>query len=541
MSYKFRRNIDIGSLDAESDKFLLTAFVEKDDLQILRDTTEPKCIILGRTGVGKSALIRYLENNEENIIRIQPESISLRHLSNSDIISYFQKLDVKLDLFYKVLWKHIFIVELIKLCFHNNTSISKNFLEWLRERFPDKKRKQAIDYLERWEDKFWEHTEYRVKELETSLENRFKEAIGGNLTFPEILSLSVSTEEERKEAQRVKYEIINKAQKVINESQIENIQSILEMLKAGNFTKNQKKYFIVIDDLDKEWVANTIVYDLLKSLIDTLKELSDIPGVKIVIAVRTNILKKIFKVNANRGFQREKFQNLFLEIEWSRKELIELINNRLAQLMKGQYTNDTPSINDILPTVHKKHGNALDYILDRTFMRPRDLIDFINKCIKNADDKTKFSWEIIRIAEDEYSNERLRALTDEWLENYGNIEILYKFLKGQTPQFSRKDIEEVASDHFLEIITDDNIKELSLPVQQYFTAYGENFAVVPILNRVLILLYEIGLLGVKIAPEKKVEFIYSSYSAYDETDLTENTKFVIHPMFRKALRSLQDE
>lgn len=541
MSYKFRRNIDIGSLDAESDKFLLTAFVEKDDLDILKDTSDPKCIILGRTGVGKSALIRYLENTEENIVRIEPESISLRHLSNSDIISYFQKLEVKLDLFYKVLWKHIFIVELIKLCFHNNTSISKNFLEWLREKFPDKKRKQAIDYLEKWEDKFWEHTEYRVKELETSLETRFKEALGGSLSFPDITNLSASTEEEKKEAQKIKYEIINKAQRVINESQVEHIQSILEMLKSGDFTKSQKRFFIIIDDLDKEWVANAIVYDLIKSLIETLKELSDIPGVKIIIAVRTNILKKIFKYNVNRGFQREKFQNLFIEIEWSKKELTELINNRLVQLMKGLYTNASPSINDILPPNHKKHGNAFEYMLERTFMRPRDLIDFFNKCIKNADDKAKFSWEIIRIAEDEYSNERLRALNDEWLENYGNIQVLFKFLRGQNPQFTKKEIEGKAGDYFLEMITNESYKELADALHYYFTAYGENFVVSPILNCILILLYEIGLLGIKIAPDKKLEFIYNSYTAYDESDLTDNTKFVVHPMFRKALRNSQEE
>src|SRR5436190_11858098 len=194
MAFKFRRNIDLGSLDAESDKFLFDAFVEKDDLEILKNTKDPKCIILGRTGVGKSALIRYIENSEEHIVRIQPEAISLRHLSNSDIINYFQKLGVKLDLFYKVLWTHIFIVELIKLCFHNNTSISKNFLEWVREKFPDKKRKQAIEYLEKWEDKFWEHTEYRVKELETSLESRFKEEIGTEVGFPDVFSVSGKTE-----------------------------------------------------------------------------------------------------------------------------------------------------------------------------------------------------------------------------------------------------------------------------------------------------------------------------------------------------------
>lgn len=129
ITYKFRKNIDIGSLDAESDHLLLKAFVEKHELEVLEDINNVKSIIIGRTGAGKSALIKYIENNEDHVVRIDPESLSLRHLSNSDIINYFKKIDVKLDLFYKLLWKHVFIVELIKIYFNNNLSKSNNILD----------------------------------------------------------------------------------------------------------------------------------------------------------------------------------------------------------------------------------------------------------------------------------------------------------------------------------------------------------------------------------------------------------------------------
>lgn len=116
-TYKFRKNVDIGSLYAENDSLLLNAFVEKYEFSILTDLSNPKSILIGRTGSGKSALIKYLESKEELIVRIDPESLSLRHLINSDIINYFKNLDVKLDLFYKLLWKHVFIVEFLKNVF----------------------------------------------------------------------------------------------------------------------------------------------------------------------------------------------------------------------------------------------------------------------------------------------------------------------------------------------------------------------------------------------------------------------------------------
>ncbi|MEK6481530.1 hypothetical protein WJR50_28560 [Catalinimonas sp. 4WD22] len=538
-SYKFKRNIDIGSLDAENDRFLIAAFVDKNDLTLLSDMSNPKSILIGRTGSGKSALIKYLEKNEQYIKRIDPESISLRHLSNSDIIQYFKKLNVKLDLFYKVLWKHVFIVELIKLYYDNNIDKSKSIIDWLKNQLPNKAKQSSLDYLEKWEDKFWENTEYRIKEMETSLENRFKGELGGQVDIKELFKVLGKVDKESKDSNTIKYEVINKAQKVVNESQIEHINNILDIMETKMFIKSQKKFFIIIDDLDKEWVSNTIVYDLLKALIETIKDLSRISNFKIVIALRTNIHKKILKSNLVRGVQREKYNHLYLDIKWSESELMQLLNNRLRELMRGTYTSDSPTVEDVLPEAKshsKKQISGFDYLVQRTFMRPRDVIDFFNKCIKHADGKTRISREILRLAEDEYSHERLRALNDEWIENYGNLFCLYGFLKGKKDGFKRDEIVVVAEEYFVEIIGNDEIKNLNDELQSFFNNYGNDFEAIKLLNKVLITLYETGLLGIKIGPETKTEYIYESYTAIESSDLTPVSKFYVHPMFKKALR-----
>ncbi|MCD4723664.1 MAG: hypothetical protein K8R63_02390 [Bacteroidales bacterium] len=536
IQYKFKRNVDIGSLDAENDKFLISAFVDKNDLSILQNINDPKSIILGRTGTGKSALINYLETKEKNVVRIEPESMSLRHLSNSNIINYFKDLDVKLDLFYKVLWKHVFIVELIKVHFDNNISKSKSVLEWLKSQFSDKSKKHSIEYLETWGDRFWENTEYRIRELETSLESRFLGSLGGNIQLKDLIELSSKVEAEQKDTKRIKYEVITKAQKVINETQLEHIKNIIDLMKEKIFNKTQKKYFIVIDDLDKEWVSNAIVYDLIKALIETIKEFSKIPNVKIIIALRTNIHKKIFKINIARGIQREKYNHLYLDIRWEKEELKRLINYRLRELMKGTYTNDSPTIDDILPDSSKKSISGFDFIIENSFLRPRDIIDFFNKCIKYADGKTKITRDILKAAYEEYSHERLRALNDEWLENYGNLHCLYGFLKGQSNGFTCSGIEDVASEYFLQMIVDDEVITLTTEYQKKFSEFGNTFECNKLLMPVLVTLYEIGLLGIKLSPDKKLEYIYESYTAIEQVDIKMETKFYIHPMFKKALR-----
>jgi len=185
---------------------------------------------------------------------------------------------------------------------------------------------------------------------------------------------------------------------------------------------------------------------------------------------------------------------------------------------------------------NKKQIDGFDYMIERSIMRPREIIDFFNKCIKYADGKTKISREIIKDAEDEYSHDRLKALNDEWLENYGNIHCLYGFLKNVQNGFKMREVETVAEEYFIDVIASDRIKTVCDEFKQYFTKFGEKFDTVTLLKKILILSYEIGLLGIKISPDKPLEYIYESYSAIEIIDLNDDSKFYIHPMYHKALR-----
>ncbi len=84
VSFRFKKNDRIGEAAAEvDDKFLFDCFVDTGDLEILRDCTAPQRIIVGRTGSGKSALLRTLEAKEEHVITLAPEQLALSYLSNS--------------------------------------------------------------------------------------------------------------------------------------------------------------------------------------------------------------------------------------------------------------------------------------------------------------------------------------------------------------------------------------------------------------------------------------------------------------------------
>lgn len=118
IEFRFKRNDTVGTADAESDdNYISDCFIETGDLDALQDINNSKRIIVGRTGAGKSALIRRLREVEENVIELPPQNLSLSYIANSDILNFFEAAGVNLDLFYQLLWKHVLAVELLKYKF----------------------------------------------------------------------------------------------------------------------------------------------------------------------------------------------------------------------------------------------------------------------------------------------------------------------------------------------------------------------------------------------------------------------------------------
>jgi hypothetical protein len=112
---RFQRHVEIGAADARDDaQFLEDCFIDTGAINVLQDTSSPKCIVLGRTGSGKTALLEQLRIRKKRVIPIEPECLSLSYIENSTIIRFFIDLRVNMDPFYRLLWRHVFVVEIIR-------------------------------------------------------------------------------------------------------------------------------------------------------------------------------------------------------------------------------------------------------------------------------------------------------------------------------------------------------------------------------------------------------------------------------------------
>jgi hypothetical protein len=527
--FKLTKNIVIGSPDAETDRILMNVFVKSHELDSLLDVKNHKSIIIGRTGSGKSALISYLERTQERVCRIEPEAMSLRYLSNSTILGYFRELGINLNFFYKVLWKHVLIVELLKLYFGEDTFRKQNWIENFKQKiFSSTKRnprkERAIDYLTKWSNDFWLDTEMRIKEIEHTLESKFLIETGRK--FADLLG-GGSAENSDKEKRLTEYR--NKAERIINETQADEIFEILNIMRSDIFIDFTRKYFIVIDDLDKEWIPTDIRYDLINALIEVIKEFQVFQGTKIVIALRDNLHKIIFSGLKHTGGQREKYKPLYLHLDWTRDDLEQLLSKRLELI-----TDNNLNIKNAFERQYNSNKTGFDYMLERTFMRPRDVISFVNHTIENATNKSFFSLELIKKAELYYSNDRLQAIEDEWAENYGDLRDLYSFLIGKYNGFRLKNIKE---EEFINLLLGEN-PELKYKgdLLDIILKYKNNIKFSVLIKDIIYILYQIGILGIKKGPTYPICFYYDKEIQLTINDLNNDCKIYVHKAFNAALK-----
>ncbi|KEI70781.1 P-loop ATPase, Sll1717 family [Endozoicomonas elysicola] len=535
--FVFKKHMSVGEADAENDKqFLEECFVDIGDYEILEDTTASQSIVLGRTGIGKSALLEQLEKNSDTVIRIEPEELALRHISNSTILNFFEELGVNLDIFYSLLWQHTLAVELIKNKYNIDSAQAKtNFIDSITALLSgNHKKQQALQYIEEWGDKFWIDTETRIKEFTDKLERSLKSSINSN-----VPGVKVNGKAEIALSEEQKSEVIHYGKKVVSSVQIEKLSKIVNLLAEDIFTDPQNKIYILIDRLDENWVEDGLRYKLIRALIETIKKFRNITPVKIIITLRTDLLDRVLDKTRDSGFQREKYNSLFLQLGWNKDQLMSVLDSRVNHLLKYKYKSGSVNFNDVFPDKIDK-VTAAEYILDRTLLRPRDAIMFVNACLNESQGKSEITSSIIKLAEKSYSVDRIESLKYEWFVEHPALDKYIDLLHNRNSNFK------------VSAITDDQLEFLILELAEFpeensdiavrsayaymKTGYPASKAhIVQLRQNILYVLYKIGVIGIKVDGTSTVKWSHDR-----SQDLTakkiENTSIVyIHKILWRAL------
>ena len=262
--FRFKKGDHIGTSGAEEDiEYLEGAFVDTGELDTLLDVADHRQIVLGRTGSGKSALLSILcAHKEDHAIVISPENLALTYVSNSTVLNFFSQLGVNLDPFFKLLWRHVFTVEVLRSHFEADVSEERSsFTDWLKKQFAKERRKQkemqeVIQYLENWGKSFWKETEYRVQEVTRKIEGGLEAQVESSLGI-KAANLAGNTKAAYRLSEEQRVDLIQRGQNVVSTAQIEGLHKAIQLLDSV-LSDRQKAFYIVIDDLDQNWVEERL-------------------------------------------------------------------------------------------------------------------------------------------------------------------------------------------------------------------------------------------------------------------------------------------
>jgi hypothetical protein len=534
-----RSDFNLGGEQAEADPLLDRAFVEWAGYLAVESKTNPRRFLIGRTGSGKSAVLQRLEEvHPRHVIRINPEDLSLPYIVDLGVIRTLDAIDVHLDPLFIALWKHVLLVEIIRHRFNVDSPTKKRtVLQTLRDTFSrDASKQAALEYLEEFGESFWAETDERVREITTNFEERVKQAGGVSLDVPLVGEGQLGIEGVTAATTTVRRELADRYQRLVNETQLSRLNKMIVVLNEDILSSPQNFTYVVVDDLDRDWVDEKIVNDLVRCLFRAVLDVQRVANLKVIVALRTNIFDHL-NFGARTGGQEEKFRSLVFRIQWTRRELLAMADERARISAEEAGIPEVKGISDLLPLKGRARGDPMDYILERTLLRPRDVIAFLNECLAGAAGKSRLTWADIGAAEARYSQNRLLGLRDEWKANYPGIDRAFEVFRGAPVEMGQKELTPYLDGIALLVAEPDFdgflwVSDVAEPV---WTGGAAPEAWADSYQPLVKLLYDIGFLGVGDSGGG-VRYSYDRPGYADaQGNLQASTRYAVHPTFQPTL------
>ncbi|WP_279140498.1 P-loop ATPase, Sll1717 family [Bilophila wadsworthia] len=365
------KDIEWGEDEAKGDIRLHEYFVE---LPVMNDILSGKIrYVIGRKGTGKTAIGEKIRIDVSNNPQWFESSLSLKDFP----LNTFRQLEVKQfkdKTKYVPTWTFLIAVELSKLLLNDNsmTDIEKKELyNFIHNNFPE----SAIGFTE------------TIIQLEK--------------THLKVTPYGIGGEKEHS----IEYNQPIHYQKATN-----NILNIIKNLKT------ECTFFLIFDELDEGYKAkdksmNLILLALLRAIENVFIELKN-SNIKFrpLLLLRSDIFDTLEDNDLN------KLDDYIFKLNWSTTSgssytILDIINTRIKAS-----TNQNLQWEDIADDYEEKRpryvSSLLNYMLARTFERPRDIIKYLKYC-KKAAPSGKLTFTTVEKAEFDYSNWFFKELRDE--------------------------------------------------------------------------------------------------------------------------------
>jgi hypothetical protein len=474
--------ISFGGDSAEDDSQLSEYFYRYSTYQNFIE--KDKTILVGNRGAGKSAIFKHIKLKEEEkgniVLALSPEEYSYEILSK--IMTSEGEGNWAKQSSYSIAWQYLIynlIFEALVKSFKGKLvrGPARRIYDYVRDNFQHRDINPVgtlISYLKRLES-------FKIGNLEGSLKVR-------NLNFL--------------------YDL-------------EEIKGLMPDLVAS---LRHKKFFILVDELDKGWDNSEDAGYFIAGLFQAIDKVNRVsPNLKALISIRQELYDNIPQISDDAQKIRSKIE----VIRWTKEELLELIGLRLSHCqpkLEGLSAYQKWYKIFAAEQASQDHLSSIDYILDRTLLRPREVIQFCRLCIEASLGEPKISHAAIQRAEFIHSEQKIRDLASEYrFQNPGLLD-LFEAFRGKNSIIGKEELEEI----ILSLIVGD------IHVGEAAWILNEDDKVI---KKVL---WQIGFLKACL-PTKNGKCECQGYYERSTINIENVAYFQIHPAFHQYLALLPDK
>lgn len=464
----------LGDIRAENDvKMLDQAFYETPDYKSLLDSND-RCVIVGRRGTGKSALVHRLEKywysqKDLFVVNLSPEEDQIIGLRG--IFSLFKGKFGYIKAASRIAWKYALYMEI-------GTKLNSHY-----------KLKKAV--------------------AKTNLSQKLKPWIPSNKT------ISAKLRDILKKAIDQNFSPEENIADLSNKLEIDEIElalfSILE--------ESKKSIILLIDRLDEGYTPDEMGVALSDGFVQSVIDLNSKfkKGVRGLVFLRDNMFRSI-SIN-DPDFTRN-IEGQVLRLHWDEYALFNMVCNRLRVAHSLDQENST-KIWNAFSAREMKGRDGFRHALRLTLYRPRDILVLLNNAFLNSasQGRNEIILEDIDSSAKSISENRLYDLEKEYDSIFPALRLFTSAFSSGPSKYS---------------VDDANIKINNiLKRDDYEIKIQRDLAIFESPNQVLQRLYGIGFLG--LYDDKSTSFVFCHDGREPSKNVNKDTEILIHPCYWLAL------
>jgi hypothetical protein len=467
----------LGDIRAEHDaKMLEASFWPTTDYKSLLESHD-RCIVVGRRGTGKSALVYMLSKHWHSkpkthaltITPVEEQIIGLR-----DIASLFGENYLHIKAGSKLAWRYAIYMEVLSEI-SSHYKLQGNLTSQV-----------ALKHLSLWGTK--------------------RQNISGKIR-KKLLAILEHTKDQTP-ARRIS--------ELSDAFELDDLEdAIMESLE-----KNKFQFVIFADRLDEGYTPDDLGVAIVDGFIQSIIDIKQTFKEKVIAFafVRDNIHRAISKMDPD--FTRN-IEGQVLRLHWDEYNLFNLVCNRIRSAFNSKIENNTRLWNAYTANSLQSNTGFRD-TLKLTLYRPRDILVLLNDAFLRASvqGRDKIIIDDINATANTISQNRLNDLLKEYETVFPALDIFTSLFSNKKPDYQVLEAAKIITTALTSPSLESKVKQ-----QDVLLLDGP----IQVIQR----LYSIGFLGLYNAQSSSYVFCHDGKEP--EKDFSESSKILIHPCYWLAL------